>query len=93
MSRHDEPDPLALLRDLVDALPRCDGLAARGGRCPRAATREYENAPGWTPACDDPGHVPGGPTWTPRVRPLRYADTLRAALDALARKSVEADDE
>lgn len=80
-------DPLALLRDLVDALPRCEGLAWRGGRCPRAATRKVENAPGWTRLCDDPEHVPPGLVeHGSRIRRLRYADPLRAALAALAPK-------
>lgn len=83
MSDHRNPDPLALLGALVVALPRCEGLAARGGQCPRVATREYVSAPGWTPACDDPAHVPHGPQWAPRVRDLRHASALRAALAAL----------
>ena len=69
-----------VLRDLVTALPRCRGLDAVGERCRRVATREYANAPGWTPACDDPAHVWRGAC---DVRDLPYAAPLRAVLAAL----------
>jgi hypothetical protein len=69
-------EAIAVLRALVDSLPKCTGVVDGDPTCARVATRAWQR--GGTRYCDK--HGPNVPEY-PRAQPMRDALALLAKLD------------